>query len=194
MRAKITKEGLLIPREVVEQALPGSEEVEIFEEPGRLLIAPAEAPPGRAKEGSGGEEDPMLSMGEDPVDDEVTDASATTTVTFTRVAEGTGRILSGARARSSSIPATCSLERRTDQNHLRSLDHWMSLGEGELPRLVSTTYVFGKTVDYLNARGLHASASRCSLEVPWRKGLKRLVSRSAHPSPPKAPNANYWRQ
>lgn len=76
-KARMTKEGLLIPKEVAERALgEGSEEVEIFEEPGRLLISPAKASPkavaGRA---GGSEEDPILSMGEDPVDDEVTDAS-----------------------------------------------------------------------------------------------------------------------
>ncbi len=73
VKAKVTKEGLLIPREVAERALgEGSEEVEIFEEPGRLLISPARVASGSA---GGGEEDPMLSMGEDPVDDGVTDAS-----------------------------------------------------------------------------------------------------------------------
>lgn len=73
VKAKVTKEGLLIPREVAERALgEGSEEVEIFEEPGRLLISPARAASGPA---GGGEEDPILSMGEDPVDDGVTDAS-----------------------------------------------------------------------------------------------------------------------
>lgn len=74
IKVKVTKEGLLIPREVTDRALgEGSEEVEIFEEPGRLLISSATAKPsvGRAD----GEEDPILSMGDDPVDDEVTDAS-----------------------------------------------------------------------------------------------------------------------
>lgn len=71
-KAKVTKEGLWIPREVAERALgEGSEEVEIFEEPGRLLISPVRAP------GSEGEDegDPIFAMGEDPVDDGVTDAS-----------------------------------------------------------------------------------------------------------------------
>lgn len=50
------------------------------------------------------------------------------------------------------------LERRTDQNHLPALNHWRSIRERGLPRLVSTTYVFDEAVTYLNARGLHASA------------------------------------
>ena len=50
------------------------------------------------------------------------------------------------------------LERSTDQNHPQALEHWRSLREGEVPRLVSTTYVFDETITYLNARGLHASA------------------------------------
>lgn len=78
MKVKVTKKGLLIPKEVIDRL--GSEEVEIFEEPGRLLISPAEdspAPsPSRLQEGPSGEVDSILSMGEDPVDDEVTDASA----------------------------------------------------------------------------------------------------------------------
>lgn len=76
-RTKVTEEGLLIPKEVAERALgEGSQEVEIFEEPGRLLISPVggadESRKGRADD----KEDPILSLGEDPVDDpEVTDAS-----------------------------------------------------------------------------------------------------------------------
>lgn len=77
MKVKVTKEGLLIPKEVTDRL--GSEEVEIFEEPGRVLISPATASPeaslGRVGERPDGQEDPILLMGEDPVDDEVTDAS-----------------------------------------------------------------------------------------------------------------------
>jgi hypothetical protein len=41
-KAKVTEEGLLIPKEVTDRALgEGSEEVEIFEEPGRLVVAMA---------------------------------------------------------------------------------------------------------------------------------------------------------
>ena len=41
-KAKVTEEGLLIPKEVADRALgKGSEEVEIFEEPGRLVVATA---------------------------------------------------------------------------------------------------------------------------------------------------------
>lgn len=73
MKVKVTKEGLLIPKEVVERL--GSDEVEVFEEPGRLLIVADSAWRGRVGAGSDGREDPILSMGEDPVDDVVTDAS-----------------------------------------------------------------------------------------------------------------------
>ncbi len=76
-KARVTKEGLLIPREVAERALgEGSEEVEIFEEPGRLLIS---LPGGAGEVGGEGAdegEDPILSLGEDPVEDAgATDAS-----------------------------------------------------------------------------------------------------------------------
>ncbi len=77
-KVKVTGEGLLIPREVTDRVLANSEEVEIFEEPGRLLISPVEAPVDQAQEGRDkafGEEDPILLMGEDPVEDEATDAS-----------------------------------------------------------------------------------------------------------------------
>ena len=77
-KAKITKEGLLIPKEVAERALgQGSEEVEIFEEPGRLLISPAGGTGEAGKRaGSGEREDPILALGEDPVEDpEATDVS-----------------------------------------------------------------------------------------------------------------------
>lgn len=75
MKARITKDGLLIPKELADTL--GSEEVEITQEPGRLLIEPAgdggEA--GRAAGATGEREDPILRLGEDPVEDEVTDAS-----------------------------------------------------------------------------------------------------------------------
>ena len=68
IKAKVTEEGLLIPKEVTDRALgEGSEEVEIFEEPGRLVVATtgkagerpsAEVPP---------EEDPIAGLGKNPV-------------------------------------------------------------------------------------------------------------------------------
>lgn len=75
MKARITKEGLLIPREVAERALPGSEEVEILEEPGRLLIAPASGA-GGGEGPDGGEEDPILNLGRNPVRTGTRDGSA----------------------------------------------------------------------------------------------------------------------
>jgi bifunctional DNA-binding transcriptional regulator/antitoxin component of YhaV-PrlF toxin-antitoxin module len=76
-KAKVTEEGLLIPKEVAERALgEGSDEVEIFEEPGRLLISPAGSTGEAGKEGADERGDPILSLGEDPVEDhEATDAS-----------------------------------------------------------------------------------------------------------------------
>jgi hypothetical protein len=67
-KAKVTEEGLLIPKEVTDRALgEGSEEVEIFEEPGRLVVAKA----GKARERASSEvpleEDPILGLGKDPV-------------------------------------------------------------------------------------------------------------------------------
>lgn len=71
MKVKVTKEGLLMPKEVAERL--GSDEVEVFEEPGRLLIIAEPASPGDTR--SEAKEDPILSMGEDPVNDGITDAS-----------------------------------------------------------------------------------------------------------------------
>jgi hypothetical protein len=51
MKAKVTEEGGLIPREMLE-GIPGGE-VEIRKEPGRLLVLPAD--------------DPILAFGENPV-------------------------------------------------------------------------------------------------------------------------------
>ncbi len=51
MKAKVTEEGVLIPKEMLE-GIPGGE-VEIRKEPGRLLVLPAE--------------DPVLAFGENPV-------------------------------------------------------------------------------------------------------------------------------
>jgi len=61
MKMKVTKEGLLIPKEVTERL--GSEEVEVFEEPGRLLIVAEPASPGDTED----HPDPVVEAGEDPI-------------------------------------------------------------------------------------------------------------------------------
>jgi hypothetical protein len=67
-KAKVTEEGLLIPKEVTDRALgEGSEEVEIFEEPGRLVVATAGNDEERASAGIPLEEDPILGLGKNPV-------------------------------------------------------------------------------------------------------------------------------
>lgn len=68
MRVRATREGLLVPRKLIEALGPGKpvdggeEEFEAFiEEPGRLVIVGI---------GDGAvHEDPILALGEDPVDD-----------------------------------------------------------------------------------------------------------------------------
>lgn len=72
MKARITREGLLVPRELLGEM--GEGEVEIRKEPGgRLLILPG----GRegADPKSSRQEDPILGLGSHPVADEVSDAS-----------------------------------------------------------------------------------------------------------------------
>jgi hypothetical protein len=67
-KVRITEEGLLIPREVTDRALgEGPEEVEIFEEPGRLVLATARKAGERASAGIPHEEDPILGLGKNPV-------------------------------------------------------------------------------------------------------------------------------
>lgn len=63
MKVKVTKEGLLIPREVTERL--GSDEVEVFEEPGRLLII-AE-PENLSPDDTEGRSEPRAELGEDPI-------------------------------------------------------------------------------------------------------------------------------
>lgn len=59
MRTEVTDQGLLIPKRFLE----GIQEVEIRKENGLILIVPV-AP-----------KDPILRLGQDPIDDDVTDAS-----------------------------------------------------------------------------------------------------------------------
>ena len=67
-KAKVTEEGLLIPKELTDRALgEGSKEVEIFEEPGRLVVATAGKAGERASSGSPSEGDPTLGLGKNPV-------------------------------------------------------------------------------------------------------------------------------
>jgi hypothetical protein len=67
-KAKVTEEGLLIPKEVADRALgEGSEEVEIFEEPGRLVVATAREAGEREPAAIPSEEDPILGLGKNPV-------------------------------------------------------------------------------------------------------------------------------
>ncbi|CAN5543998.1 hypothetical protein BH24ACT21_BH24ACT21_12380 [soil metagenome] len=67
--------------------------------------------------------------------------------------EGAGGVSSGPREVFVDTGYLLALERRTDQNHLRALEHWRSLREGETLRLASTTYVFDETVTYLTPVG-----------------------------------------
>ena len=60
MKAKITEEALLIPREIAEHL--GSEEVEILEEPGRLLVVSSGAASRVSAEGTS-PEDPIRGLG-----------------------------------------------------------------------------------------------------------------------------------
>lgn len=64
MKARITKDVLLISKEVVDRL--GSEEVEILEEPGRPLITPASSGDIEGAE-PGSREDPILELGRSPV-------------------------------------------------------------------------------------------------------------------------------
>ncbi|MBA3617724.1 MAG: hypothetical protein M3491_01125 [Actinomycetota bacterium] len=77
MKVKVTKEGLLIPKEVTERL--GSDEFEVFEEPGRLLIVAEPASPGDTEGHSGpgveAVEDPILGLGRNPVRTGVRDGS-----------------------------------------------------------------------------------------------------------------------
>jgi hypothetical protein len=57
-KVKVTEEGLLIPKEVTDRALgEGPEEVEIFEYPGRLVVATAGNDGARESAGIPREED-----------------------------------------------------------------------------------------------------------------------------------------
>jgi hypothetical protein len=67
-KVTVTEEGLLIPKEVTDRALgEGSEEVEIFEEPGRLVVATARNVGQQESARIQPEEDPILGLGKNPV-------------------------------------------------------------------------------------------------------------------------------
>jgi hypothetical protein len=66
IRAKITNTGLLIPKDVAERVLGKSSEVEIREEPGRLIVAASTAGD-LAVTGTLQAEDPILRLGKAPV-------------------------------------------------------------------------------------------------------------------------------
>jgi len=59
MRTEVTDQGLLIPKRFLE----GIKEVEIRKENGVILVVPLPL------------KDPILLLGQDPIDDDVTDAS-----------------------------------------------------------------------------------------------------------------------
>jgi hypothetical protein len=76
-KAKITEEGLLIPKEVTDRVLgEGSEEVEIFEEPRRLVVATVGKAGEREAAGIPLEEDPILGLAKNLVRTGVRDGSA----------------------------------------------------------------------------------------------------------------------
>lgn len=59
MKAKVTKQGVLIPKSLLE----GIEEVEIHKENGFILVMPVTV------------NDPVFNIGKHPIEDEITDAS-----------------------------------------------------------------------------------------------------------------------
>jgi hypothetical protein len=66
-KVKVTKEGLLIPKEVADRVLgEGSGEVEILEEPGRLVVAAAGRTGDMATRAPRAD-DPILKLGKKPV-------------------------------------------------------------------------------------------------------------------------------
>ena len=66
-KARVTEEGLLIPKEVTDRALgEDSKEVEILEERGRLVVAAVGGTGVRAAT-SHRDEDPILKLGSNPV-------------------------------------------------------------------------------------------------------------------------------
>lgn len=66
IRAKVTKAGLLIPRDVAERVLGEGSEVEISEESGRLIVA-TKSPEGQSLTGTPRKVDPILRLGKNPV-------------------------------------------------------------------------------------------------------------------------------
>lgn len=66
IKATVTNEGLLIPKDVAERALGQSREVEIREEPGRLVIAVASDTVETAVSRTT-REDPIVTLGKSPV-------------------------------------------------------------------------------------------------------------------------------
>lgn len=71
-RVRITEQGLVIPRDVIDRL--GSEVIEIIEEPGRLLITPVMEADGLSRERGMGT-DPIQDLGENPVNTGVKDGS-----------------------------------------------------------------------------------------------------------------------
>ena len=59
MKAKVTKQGLLIPKRFLE----GIDEVEIHRENGSIIVTPI------------GSNDPVFNIGKNPIDIDITDAS-----------------------------------------------------------------------------------------------------------------------
>lgn len=75
IKALVTKDGLLIPRELAERALGQRAEVEIREEPGRLVVAAVEQVGDRSTFDSARQQDPILELGKHPVGTAARDGS-----------------------------------------------------------------------------------------------------------------------
>lgn len=59
MKAKVTKRGVTVPKELLE----GMDEVEMYRQDGAVIIV------------SSRDKDPVFEIGDNPIDDEITDAS-----------------------------------------------------------------------------------------------------------------------
>jgi len=156
--------GLLIPKEVTDRVLgERSEEVEIFEEPGRLVVAIPRNAGERASARIPSEESPILGLGKNPGRTGAGDGSAEhDRYIYTLIDRKAGAFLD--------TGYLVAIENAEDDNHPTAREHFD--GFGRMSMVTTTSYILDEVVTFFNVRGRHAKVvgvgSGCTAARRWR--------------------------
>jgi predicted nucleic acid-binding protein len=146
-KAKVTEGGAADTQGGDRTLGESSEEVEIFEEPGRLVVAIARKAGERAPARIPSEEGPILGLGKNPGRTGAGDGSAEhDRYIYTVIDREAGAFLN--------TGYLVAIENAEDDNHPTAREHFD--GFGRMSMVTTTSYILDEVVTFFNVRGQHA--------------------------------------